>query len=165
MKVFLLQRVSFLHQPHGGSTERITMVLCLLRYLIPCSHLSRKQHCSLKQRDCYSSNAASFLLLMPSWCPVYLHNTNTCSEHIHWPKGAGQYIKTLKKIIIIIFTDFNSVCVRSVGVRQCWLLSGFGLPDGCELRSVPLGRSPGYRHLTQVCVPDLFKDITGDKLC
>ncbi|XP_017296514.1 protein FAM160A1 isoform X2 [Kryptolebias marmoratus] len=62
------------------------MLQLVFRYLTPCSHLSRKQLCSLKQRDCYSSSAASFLLLMPSWCPVYLHNTNTHSEHIHWPK-------------------------------------------------------------------------------
>ncbi|KAG7233373.1 hypothetical protein INR49_007102 [Caranx melampygus] len=66
------------------------MLQLVFRYLIPCSHLSRRQRSSLKQRDCYSSSAASFLLLMPSWCPVYLHNTNTHSqsEHIHWPKGA-----------------------------------------------------------------------------
>ncbi|KAM7366562.1 hypothetical protein PAMP_015995 [Pampus punctatissimus] len=62
------------------------------RYLIPCSHLSRKQRSSLKQRDCYSSSAASFLLLMPSWCPVYLLNTNTHSELIHWPKGADMSV-------------------------------------------------------------------------
>lgn len=60
------------------------------RYLIPCSHLSRKQCRSLKQRDCYSSSAASFLLLMPSWCPVYLNSTHSLSEHIHWPEGEGQ---------------------------------------------------------------------------
>ncbi|XP_073331085.1 FHF complex subunit HOOK-interacting protein 1A-like [Pagrus major] len=66
------------------------MLQLVFRYLIPCSHLSRKQRCSLQQRDCYSSSAASFLLLMPSWCPGNLHNTNTRShsEHIHWPKGA-----------------------------------------------------------------------------
>ncbi|XP_051258067.1 FHF complex subunit HOOK interacting protein 1A-like isoform X2 [Dicentrarchus labrax] len=64
------------------------MLQLVFRYLIPCRHLSRKQFCSLKQRDCYSSSAASFLLLMPSWCPGNLHNTNTHSEHIHWPKGA-----------------------------------------------------------------------------
>ncbi|XP_062239504.1 FHF complex subunit HOOK-interacting protein 1A-like isoform X2 [Platichthys flesus] len=66
------------------------MLQLVFRYLIPCSHLSRKQRSSLKQRGCYSSSAASFLLLMPSWCPVYLHNTNTRShsEHIHFPKGA-----------------------------------------------------------------------------
>uniref|UniRef100_A0A8C7WMN6 FHF complex subunit HOOK-interacting protein C-terminal domain-containing protein n=1 Tax=Oryzias sinensis TaxID=183150 RepID=A0A8C7WMN6_9TELE len=64
------------------------MLQLVFRYLIPCSHLSRRQRRSLKQRDCYSSSAASFLLLMPSWCPVYLHSTNARSEHIHWPKGA-----------------------------------------------------------------------------
>ncbi|CAN9509360.1 unnamed protein product [Ophioblennius macclurei] len=64
------------------------MLQLVFRYLIPCSHLSRMQSCSLKQRDCYSSSAASFLLLLPSWCPVYFHNTNAHSEHIHWPKGA-----------------------------------------------------------------------------
>ncbi|MEQ2243583.1 hypothetical protein ILYODFUR_008405 [Ilyodon furcidens] len=63
------------------------MLQLVFRYLIPCNHLSRKQRCSLKQRDCYSSSAASFLLLMPSWCPVYLNNTHSLSEHIHWPKG------------------------------------------------------------------------------
>lgn len=26
---------------------------------------------------------------MPSWCPVHLPNQNGASEHIHWPKGAG----------------------------------------------------------------------------
>ncbi|XP_067437120.1 FHF complex subunit HOOK-interacting protein 1A-like [Thunnus thynnus] len=64
------------------------MLQLVFRYLIPCSHLSRRQRSCLKQRDCYSSSASSFLLLMPSWCPVYLLNTNTHSEHIHWPKGA-----------------------------------------------------------------------------
>ncbi|AWO97245.1 putative protein FAM160A1-like [Scophthalmus maximus] len=66
------------------------MLQLVFRFLIPCSHLSRKQRSSLKQRDCYSTTAASFLFLLPSWCPVYLHNTNTHShsEHIHWPKGA-----------------------------------------------------------------------------
>ncbi|XP_069375131.1 FHF complex subunit HOOK-interacting protein 1A-like isoform X2 [Paralichthys olivaceus] len=66
------------------------MLQLVFRYLIPCSHLSRKQRSSLKQRDCYSTSAASFLLLMPSWCPVYFHNKNTHShsEHIHFPKGA-----------------------------------------------------------------------------
>lgn len=65
-----------------------SMFCCPCRYLIPCSHLSRRQRRHLKQRDCCSSSAASFLLLMPSWCPVHLHST---TEHIHWPKGAGRY--------------------------------------------------------------------------
>ncbi|KAM6909229.1 FHF complex subunit HOOK-interacting protein 1A-like [Xenentodon cancila] len=64
------------------------MLQLVFRYLIPCRHLSKKQRCSLKQRDCHSSSAASFLLLMPSWCPVHLHSTNTHSEHVHWPEGA-----------------------------------------------------------------------------
>ncbi|KAG7486328.1 hypothetical protein JOB18_029492 [Solea senegalensis] len=64
------------------------MLQLVFRYLIPCSHLSRKQLSSLKQRDCHASSATSFLLLMPSWCPVNLHNTNSHSEHIHWAKGA-----------------------------------------------------------------------------
>ncbi|XP_015238898.1 PREDICTED: protein FAM160A1-like [Cyprinodon variegatus] len=64
------------------------MLQLVFRYLIPCNHLSRKQRCSLKQTDCYSSSAASFLLLMPSWCPVNLNYTHSPSEHIHWPKGA-----------------------------------------------------------------------------
>ncbi|XP_070710957.1 FHF complex subunit HOOK-interacting protein 1A-like [Pempheris klunzingeri] len=66
------------------------MLQLVFRYLIPCSHLSRKQRCLLKQRDCYSSSAASFLLLTPSWCPGTFHTANTHShlEHIHWPKGA-----------------------------------------------------------------------------
>ncbi|CAJ1085766.1 protein FAM160A1-like [Xyrichtys novacula] len=66
------------------------MLQLVFRYLIPCSHLSRRQQWSLKQRDCYSSTAASFLLLMPSWCPGNLNNKNMHlqSEHIHWPKGA-----------------------------------------------------------------------------
>ncbi|TKS93258.1 Protein FAM160A1 [Collichthys lucidus] len=65
------------------------MLQLVFRYLIPCSHLTRQQRCSLKQRDCSSSSAASFLLLMPSWCPENLDNTNVHSEHhIHWPKGA-----------------------------------------------------------------------------
>ncbi|KAK2863266.1 hypothetical protein Q5P01_002799 [Channa striata] len=64
------------------------MLQLVFRYLIPGSHLSRKQRFSLQRRDCYSSSAASFLLLMPSWCPAYPPNTNSHSEHIHWPKGA-----------------------------------------------------------------------------
>uniref|UniRef100_A0A3Q3MSM2 Family with sequence similarity 160 member A1a n=1 Tax=Labrus bergylta TaxID=56723 RepID=A0A3Q3MSM2_9LABR len=67
------------------------MLQLVFRYLIPCSHLSRKQQWSLKQRDCYSSSAASFLLLMPSWCPGHLCNTSAQSEHIHWPKGAVEF--------------------------------------------------------------------------
>uniref|UniRef100_A0A8D0A930 FHF complex subunit HOOK interacting protein 1A n=1 Tax=Sander lucioperca TaxID=283035 RepID=A0A8D0A930_SANLU len=65
------------------------MLQLVFRYLIPCSHLSRKQRSSLKQTD-YSSSAASFLLLLPSWCPGNLHkmNADLHSEHIHWPKGA-----------------------------------------------------------------------------
>nr|XP_024657221.1 protein FAM160A1-like [Maylandia zebra] len=63
------------------------MLQLVFRYLIPCSHLSRKQRCFLKQRDCYSSSAASFLLLMPSWFPLQLQNSLTHSEHIHWPKA------------------------------------------------------------------------------
>ncbi|XP_059210217.1 FHF complex subunit HOOK-interacting protein 1A-like [Centropristis striata] len=65
------------------------MLQLVFRYLIPCSHLSRKQRSSLQQRDCYSSSATSFLLLLPSWCPGSLHNlqANSHSEHIHWPKG------------------------------------------------------------------------------
>ncbi|KAM9424447.1 FHF complex subunit HOOK-interacting protein 1A-like [Pholidichthys leucotaenia] len=62
------------------------MLQLVFRYLIPCSHLSRKQRCFLTQKDCCSSSASSFLLLLPSWCPGDLHNTQ--SEHIHWPKGA-----------------------------------------------------------------------------
>ncbi|XP_069574109.1 FHF complex subunit HOOK-interacting protein 1A-like [Brachyistius frenatus] len=64
------------------------MLQLVFRYLIPCSHLSWQQRSSLTLRDCYSSSAASFLLLMPSWCPAYLRNSNSRSEHIHWPKGA-----------------------------------------------------------------------------
>ncbi|XP_053199597.1 FHF complex subunit HOOK interacting protein 1A-like [Scomber japonicus] len=64
------------------------MLQLVFRYLIPCNHLNRKLQYSLKQRDCYSSSASSFLLLMPSWCPVYPLNINKQSEHIHWPKGA-----------------------------------------------------------------------------
>ncbi|KAI3376061.1 hypothetical protein L3Q82_016593, partial [Scortum barcoo] len=62
------------------------MLQLVFRYLIPCKHLSRRQRCFLKLRDCYSSSAASFLHLLPSWCPGNVYNTN--SEHIHWPKGA-----------------------------------------------------------------------------
>ncbi|KAA8582766.1 hypothetical protein FQN60_006437 [Etheostoma spectabile] len=64
------------------------MLQLVFRYLIPCSHLSRKQRSSLKQTDCYSTSAASFLLLLPSWCPGSLLNADLHSEHIHWPKGA-----------------------------------------------------------------------------
>uniref|UniRef100_A0A3B5LC96 Uncharacterized protein n=1 Tax=Xiphophorus couchianus TaxID=32473 RepID=A0A3B5LC96_9TELE len=69
------------------------MLQLVFRYLIPCSHLSRKQRCSLNQRDCYSSSAASFLLLLPSWCPMYLNNRHSLSEHIHWPKAAGKVLE------------------------------------------------------------------------
>uniref|UniRef100_A0A1A8CM44 Family with sequence similarity 160, member A1 n=1 Tax=Nothobranchius kadleci TaxID=1051664 RepID=A0A1A8CM44_NOTKA len=66
------------------------MLQLVFRYLIPCSHLSQSRCSSLKQRDRSSIctfSSASFLFLMPSWCPARLHNTNTHSEHIHWPKG------------------------------------------------------------------------------
>lgn len=62
------------------------------RYLIPCSHLSRKQRCTLHQRDCYSTSAATFLLLIPSlFSPSYSQSTDLNSDHIHWPKGSGDY--------------------------------------------------------------------------
>ncbi|XP_053715753.1 FHF complex subunit HOOK interacting protein 1A-like [Synchiropus splendidus] len=64
------------------------MLQLVFRYLIPCQHLSWKQHSSLKNKDCYSSIAASFLLLMPSWCPGHLPNSGTGSELIHWPKAS-----------------------------------------------------------------------------
>ncbi|XP_075948383.1 FHF complex subunit HOOK-interacting protein 1A-like [Anarhichas minor] len=64
------------------------MLQLVFRYLIPCSHLSGKQRSSLKRRDCCSSGAASFLLLLPSWSPGNLLTVTTHSEHIHWPKGA-----------------------------------------------------------------------------
>ncbi|XP_068569293.1 FHF complex subunit HOOK-interacting protein 1A-like [Cebidichthys violaceus] len=64
------------------------MLQLVFRYLIPCSHLSGKQRSSLKRRDCCSSGAASFLLLLPSWSPGNLLTVTTGSEHIHWPKGA-----------------------------------------------------------------------------
>ncbi|TWW62994.1 Protein FAM160A1 [Takifugu flavidus] len=65
------------------------MLQLVFRYLIPCVHLTRKERSALKQRDCCSSSAVSFLHLMPSWCPGN-HNANARlhSEHIHWPKGA-----------------------------------------------------------------------------
>ncbi|KAM9717109.1 FHF complex subunit HOOK-interacting protein 1A-like isoform 1-T2 [Menidia menidia] len=65
------------------------MLQLVFRYLIPCSHLNRRQRSSLQLRDCYSSSSTLFLLLMPSWCPVYFHNTNTPSdsEQIRWPKA------------------------------------------------------------------------------
>ncbi|XP_057710435.1 FHF complex subunit HOOK-interacting protein 1A-like isoform X2 [Corythoichthys intestinalis] len=47
----------------------------------------RKHWSSLKHKSWCSSSSASFLLLLPSWCPVRLPNTNGASEHIHWPKG------------------------------------------------------------------------------
>ncbi|XP_068164642.1 FHF complex subunit HOOK-interacting protein 1A-like [Antennarius striatus] len=62
------------------------MLQLVFRYLIPCSHLSRRQYRSLSQKDYYSSSASSFLVLMPSWCPGNLGIINP--EHIHWPKGA-----------------------------------------------------------------------------
>uniref|UniRef100_A0A3P8T316 FHF complex subunit HOOK-interacting protein C-terminal domain-containing protein n=1 Tax=Amphiprion percula TaxID=161767 RepID=A0A3P8T316_AMPPE len=45
------------------------MLQLVFRYLLPCSHLSRRQRCSLQQTDCYSCSASSLLLLLPSWCP------------------------------------------------------------------------------------------------
>ncbi|XP_077400423.1 FHF complex subunit HOOK-interacting protein 1A-like [Vanacampus margaritifer] len=65
------------------------MLQLVFRFLIACSHLSRNQRSSLKHKAWCSSSAASFLLLLPSWCPVHLPNTNGASEHIHWPKGSG----------------------------------------------------------------------------
>ncbi|KAM9836869.1 FHF complex subunit HOOK-interacting protein 1A-like [Aulostomus maculatus] len=62
------------------------MLQLVFRYLIPGSHLSRKQRCALNTKDCYSRGAASFLRLLPSWCPAY--HPSTTLEHIHWPKGA-----------------------------------------------------------------------------
>ncbi|XP_063757104.1 FHF complex subunit HOOK-interacting protein 1A-like isoform X2 [Eleginops maclovinus] len=61
------------------------MLQLVFRYLIPCSHLSRRQRSSLQQKHSSSSSSVSFLLLLPSWSPG---NNNTHSEHIHWPKAA-----------------------------------------------------------------------------
>ncbi|XP_061524886.1 FHF complex subunit HOOK-interacting protein 1A-like isoform X2 [Phycodurus eques] len=64
------------------------MLQLVFRFLIACSHLSRKQRSSLTHKAWCSSSAASFLLLLPSWCPVHLTNANGASARIHWPKGA-----------------------------------------------------------------------------
>ncbi|KAL3051027.1 hypothetical protein OYC64_001324 [Pagothenia borchgrevinki] len=65
------------------------MLQLVFRYLIPCSHLSRRQRSSLQQKHCSSSSSVSFLLLLPSWSPRNNNNNNnTHSEHIHWPKAA-----------------------------------------------------------------------------
>uniref|UniRef100_H3BWP6 Family with sequence similarity 160 member A1b n=1 Tax=Tetraodon nigroviridis TaxID=99883 RepID=H3BWP6_TETNG len=77
------------------------MLQLVFRYLIPCMHLSRKEHGSLKQTDCCSSSAISFLRLMPSWCPGNHNTANTHlhTEHIHWPKGAGECDRSPLKTI------------------------------------------------------------------
>ncbi|XP_008286998.1 protein FAM160A1-like [Stegastes partitus] len=62
------------------------MLQLVFRYLLPCSHLSRRQRCSLQQTDCYSCSASSLLLLLPSWCPLHLRSGSQ-SEHIHWPRA------------------------------------------------------------------------------
>uniref|UniRef100_A0A3B5ALL2 Protein FAM160A1-like n=1 Tax=Stegastes partitus TaxID=144197 RepID=A0A3B5ALL2_9TELE len=83
------------------------MLQLVFRYLLPCSHLSRRQRCSLQQTDCYSCSASSLLLLLPSWCPLHLRSGSQ-SEHIHWPRAPG---------------ECSSLCARSVGVGQRRLLS------------------------------------------
>uniref|UniRef100_A0A3B5AED2 Protein FAM160A1-like n=1 Tax=Stegastes partitus TaxID=144197 RepID=A0A3B5AED2_9TELE len=65
------------------------MLQLVFRYLLPCSHLSRRQRCSLQQTDCYSCSASSLLLLLPSWCPLHLRSGSQ-SEHIHWPRAPGE---------------------------------------------------------------------------
>ncbi|XP_061768662.1 FHF complex subunit HOOK-interacting protein 1A-like isoform X2 [Nerophis ophidion] len=67
------------------------MLQLVFRFLIPCSHLSKKQSFSLKRTDWCSSSAASFLLLLPSWCPVGPSNARGASEHIRWSKGADTF--------------------------------------------------------------------------
>ncbi|XP_061664155.1 FHF complex subunit HOOK-interacting protein 1A-like isoform X2 [Syngnathoides biaculeatus] len=64
------------------------MLQLVFRFLIARGHLSRKRRSSLTHKAWCSSSAASFLLLLPSWSPVQLPNTNAPSEHIRWPKGA-----------------------------------------------------------------------------
>ncbi|XP_023683417.2 FHF complex subunit HOOK-interacting protein 1A-like [Paramormyrops kingsleyae] len=44
------------------------MLQLVLRYLIPCSHITLSQRGALKERDCYSVSAARFLALTPSCC-------------------------------------------------------------------------------------------------
>ncbi|XP_076019012.1 FHF complex subunit HOOK-interacting protein 1A-like [Genypterus blacodes] len=68
------------------------MLQLVFRYLMPCSHLSRRQRSSLTHRDCCASGAASFLFLMPSWCLVLHLQTSTHTEHIHWPKAVDESI-------------------------------------------------------------------------
>nr|XP_057924461.1 FHF complex subunit HOOK-interacting protein 1A-like [Doryrhamphus excisus] len=67
------------------------MLQLVFRFLIPCGYLSKKQRFSLKHKDWCASSASSFLLLLPSWCPVGLPNTHGASEHIHWSKGADVF--------------------------------------------------------------------------
>ncbi|KAK3547750.1 hypothetical protein QTP86_028808 [Hemibagrus guttatus] len=43
------------------------MLQLILRYLIPCSHLQHNGRRRLRERDCYSSSAAAFLSLTPSF--------------------------------------------------------------------------------------------------
>ncbi|KAM6949232.1 FHF complex subunit HOOK-interacting protein 1A-like [Aplochiton taeniatus] len=62
------------------------MLQLVLRYLIPCSHLSRRGRAVLTDRDWYSSSASAILILTPSWCPRRAPHTYTHTERIHWLK-------------------------------------------------------------------------------
>ncbi|XP_077597614.1 FHF complex subunit HOOK-interacting protein 1A-like [Stigmatopora nigra] len=61
------------------------MLQLVFRFLIACNHMSKKNWSSLKRKSWCSSSSASFLLLLPSWCPVQPSQTQ---EDIGWPKGA-----------------------------------------------------------------------------
>ncbi|XP_077444262.1 FHF complex subunit HOOK-interacting protein 1A-like isoform X2 [Stigmatopora argus] len=61
------------------------MLQLVFRFLISCNHESKKNWSSLKHKSWCSSSSASFLLLLPSWCPVQLSKT---PEDIGWSKGA-----------------------------------------------------------------------------
>ncbi|KAI5609174.1 protein FAM160A1-like, partial [Silurus asotus] len=66
------------------------MLQLILRYLIPCSHLQREGWRRLRQRDCYSSTAAAFLTLTPSFLmaarPCSSPTLPTKPDYVLWSK-------------------------------------------------------------------------------
>ncbi|XP_062871562.1 FHF complex subunit HOOK-interacting protein 1A [Trichomycterus rosablanca] len=72
------------------------MLQLILRYLIPCAHLLYKGQHRLRERDCYSSSAAAFLALMPSFLVARPPSSPTLPpkpDYILWSKVTEGLIK------------------------------------------------------------------------
>ncbi|KAF5897277.1 protein FAM, partial [Clarias magur] len=96
------------------------MLELILRYLIPCSHLKRKGQRRLRERDCYSSGAAAFLSLTPSFLldrPCTSPTMPPKPDYVLWSKVTEELLMGKTG-----FEDLSPLGVE--GFRNsCWMTS------------------------------------------